>query len=316
MISDPSDTAATRSLRERVVVLGAGGQLGAALVQTAPSDFDCVAFTRSQCDITDGVMLSRVMADLKPATVVNAAAFTAVDLAETKRADAIATNATAPTDLGRLARRNGFRVLHVSTDYVFDGISSRPYQPSDEPNPLSVYGESKRDGELGLLGEAGDQAIVVRTSWLYSHEKSNFVLRILERLKGSAPVTVVTDHVGTPTSVYSLARVLWLIARSPQLVGIQHFSDAGVASWYEFAQAIRQIGIEKGIVPENAPRIDPITLAELRAPARRPHFSVLDSSQLREALNILARPWQDVLKETLERLAARETSRATAPLTR
>jgi dTDP-4-dehydrorhamnose reductase len=196
----------------------------------------------------------------------------------------------------------GARLLHVSTDYVFDGRTSMPYTPTATTHPLNVYGSSKRAGELAVLEQPGAATLILRTAWLYSPGGANFVLTMLRLMRSHGRVRVVADQIGTPTSADSVASALWALAARPDLHGIQHWTDAGTASWYDFACAIAEEALGVGLLSA-AVTVEPITTPEYPTAAPRPTYSVLDSTALRTALALPAVYWRTRLRTMLEALA-------------
>lgn len=254
----------------KVLVTGGGGQLGRALVAAAPDGTEVVSRASDALDITDEVAVHDCVAALRPALIFNAAAYTAVDLAESEPEAAFAVNAVAVGVLAAAARAHGARLVHVSTDFVFDGLSGIPYSVDAEPCPLGVYGASKLKGER----LAGDDALIVRTAWVYHSTGRNFVLTMLRLMADRPELRVVADQVGTPTYAPGLATALWKLALAGAH-GIYHYTDSGVASWYDFAVAIQEEALALGLLEREIP-IVPIAASEYPVPARRPHFSVLD----------------------------------------
>jgi dTDP-4-dehydrorhamnose reductase len=215
----------------------------------------------------------------EPDVIINAAAYTAVDRAESEPELARRVNADGPRHLAAAARAQGARFIHLSTDFVFDGAASVPYRPEAATNPLSVYGVTKLAGERAVIEELPERSVVLRTAWVYAAEGSNFVRTMLRVMKASGSVRVVADQVGTPTSARSLAETLWQIVGMPEINGIHHWTDAGVASWYDFAVAIAEEGVRLGLVGDGI-SVAPITTQEYPTPARRPSYSVLDKTTL------------------------------------
>ncbi|MHA7817633.1 MAG: dTDP-4-dehydrorhamnose reductase [Pseudohaliea sp.] len=256
------------------LVTGAGGQLGRELVLTSPTGADCIALQRQDLDIADAAAIGRTLDALRPRVVINAAAYTAVDRAEAEPEQAEAINGTAPGLLAEACAERGVRLLHVSTDFVFDGRASSPYAPDAAPAPLGAYGRSKLAGEQAVRA-ALPGAIVLRTGWVYSRHGGNFVKTMLRLMGEREALTVVADQVGTPTWARGLALALWSFAERPALAGTYHFSDAGVASWYDFAVAIGEEALALGLLPR-LPRILPVPTAAYPTPAQRPAYSVLD----------------------------------------
>ena len=221
----------------RVLIAGAGGQIGRALAGTASPDSEVRALTRVQLDLTSPAAAMRVVGDFRPDFVMNAAGYTAVDRAEAEPEAAHAVNEAGARNLAEAVARVGSRMLHFSTDYVFDGARARPYAPADPPNPLNAYGMSKLAGERAVLDTLGDQAVVVRTAWVYTATGRNFLRTMLRLLNEPEQISVVSDQVGTPTCARSVALAAWAMAGRPDVHGIAHWTDDGVASWYDFAVA-------------------------------------------------------------------------------
>ncbi|HXG73010.1 MAG TPA: dTDP-4-dehydrorhamnose reductase [Gemmatimonadaceae bacterium] len=284
----------------RVVVFGAGGRVGSRLELSVPSELDGKFLTRAECDITNaGAVLDAIEA-VRPEVVINAAAYTAVDDAESDPGRAFAVNAEGPRNVAAAAASVNARMIHISTDYVFDGETQSPYTPEDRANPLNVYGKSKLEGEVAVR-ESNPRSLVIRTSWLYDTEGRNFLRAVLGRMMSGQPLRVVDDQVGSPTSAAGLARIVWICATHPEIEGIHHWAGLGRASWYEFAVAIQELAISFGLV-KSAVAIEPVTSAEYGTPARRPPFSVLDSSALSKALGRSPDPWREALADSLSQV--------------
>lgn len=288
----------------RVLVTGANGQLARNLVSTAPSGVTLRAFSRAECDITEWPVTEKVFRSFRPDVVINTAAYTAVDTAEKNEELAFLVNARGAENVAKAAELVGSRLIQVSTDYVFDGRRSTPYPPSAPTHPLNVYGETKLAGEAAVRREAAG-ALIIRSGWVYSTTGSNFLLRILELLRSGVTPRVVTDQRGTPTFAADLTNVLWLCTTRPELKGVYHFANAGDASWYEFAVAIRSL-VESESATTKVPEIVPITSAEYSSAAVRPAYSVLDSSALLGVLSCSARSWQAALVHALDELRIAE----------
>ncbi|MCX7883372.1 MAG: dTDP-4-dehydrorhamnose reductase [Brevinematales bacterium] len=280
----------------RILITGALGQLGQEIRRLAETSSHEFAFTdREDLDITDAKAVDEALSSGFDG-VINCAAYTAVDKAETDKTLCYALNSEAVEILARSCHRHGAFLVHISTDFVFDGRQFRPYQETDDPNPLSVYGASKLEGEERAFA-GHDRVSVIRTSWLYSVFGNNFVKTIRRLLVEKNELRVIFDQVGTPTSARTLADVIvkhlefW--AESPNM--LYHYSNEGVASWYDFAVAIgRFSGITTPIVP--------IHTEEYPTPAKRPHYSVLDKTKIKESLGITIPHWMNVLEETLHEL--------------
>jgi dTDP-4-dehydrorhamnose reductase len=284
----------------KVVITGAGGMTGSELVRQANErSWDVIALTRADLDITDADAVEGIIGHARPDVIINSAAFTAVDAAESDAETAMAVNAAGAQNIARSAKINGAQVLHISTDYVFDGESTKPYLPDDRPAPINVYGESKLAGEIAVR-EACPEHVIVRTSWVYSHEGKNFVRTMLRAGEEKPELRVVNDQRGCPTSSQDLAQALLcaanLMMRS-YISGTYHFCNAGTATWFEFANAI----FDERESP--SPRVVPVSTSEFPTAARRPRWSVLDTGSFQLAFGVEPRPWRDALKDTMERIS-------------
>jgi len=296
----------------RVLVTGATGQLGWALKQTQPTSVADehveVVFTSrgggSGCyplDLQDLSACSQAIEVIKPDWLINAAAYTAVDRAEQESDLAYAINAEAPGVMAQALERSGGRMLQVSTDFVFDGSQSVPYLPSSSPSPLGIYGSSKAAGEESVLQALGDdQAIVLRTSWVYGPVGKNFMLTMLRLHKERESISVVDDQVGCPTSSESLAIACWKLL-DQKSSGIHHWSNGGKASWYDFAVAIGEISREHQCLLSPA-TVLPITTDQYPTLARRPRYSVLDTQLTCEELSITPTHWRVELEAVIRSL--------------
>jgi len=289
----------------RVAIVAENGQLARCLMETIPEGVDAVAFGRQQLDLSDpSAPLSDVFEDAFD-IVINAAAFTAVDRAENERDLAFAINAGGPERLARYCSEHNLPVIHISTDYVFDGTASRPYRESDEPIPCNTYGASKLAGEQAIA-ELMPQHVIIRTSWLYSAYGQNFVKTMLRLARSRDNLQVVADQLGRPTSAHELARAIWSIAHNlssdrGQKWGLYHYADAGEASWADFAEAIFT---SAGPWLPNPPRVERITTAEFERPAPRPAYSVLDTEKIEQTFGIEPPPWQAALSTVVKRITA------------
>jgi len=287
-------------LKRRVLVSGAGGQLASELLEAAPAQFECIALSREQLDIGDPGAVARCVAELAPAVLINAAAYTAVDAAEQDAASAHRVNAQGPANLAQVCARHGVRMLHVSTDFVFDGEASSPYTPDAPTAPLGEYGRSKLAGEQAVL-RLLPEAMVLRSSWVYSRFGNNFVKTMLRLMAEREELAVVADQRGAPTWASGLAAALWAAAARPALHGLYHWSDAGECSWYDFAVAICEEARALDMLAQ-APRIRPVSTAEYPTPARRPRYSVLDSTSARRDLELPGVDWRRQLRVMLTEL--------------
>lgn len=284
----------------RVLLLGAGGQVGRAVAQANGDARRLVARTRAELDLTDAAALERCVLATRPDWIVNAAAYTAVDRAEDQVEEARALNDRAVEHIAQAALRVDARLLHLSTDFVFDGRGSRPYRPDDEPAPLSVYGATKLAGEKHAL-RAAVRGVVLRTAWVYAAAGRNFVLTMLRLMAERDEVRVVSDQIGTPTWAGSLGPVIWALMEANVEPGIYHWTDLGVASWYDFAVAIQEEGRARGLLRRES-RVVPIGTHEYPTPARRPAFSVLDTSVTRRRVAARAVHWRQNLRIMLDEL--------------
>jgi dTDP-4-dehydrorhamnose reductase len=284
----------------KVLVLGAGGQVASAVVAAAPAQHRVVARSRAQLDIGDAAAIAAALADTGAQWLINAAAYTAVDLAEDQPAQAIAVNDTAVGVLAAAASKAGCRLLHLSTDFVFDGSSNRAYLPHDPTNPLSVYGASKLGGERRILNGGGD-GIVLRTAWVYAAAGKNFVLTMLRLMREKEQVSVVCDQIGTPSWAAGIAAAIWGLIEAQAPGGVYHWTDLGVASWYDFAVAIQDEALARGLLSRAVP-VNPIPSSAYPTRARRPAFSVLDSGSTRNLIKVPARHWRHNLRTMLDDL--------------
>ncbi|MFN9693073.1 MAG: dTDP-4-dehydrorhamnose reductase [Synechococcaceae cyanobacterium] len=290
---------------QRVLLTGAAGQLGQALVASVPVGVSLIPISRSELDLADATACQELVNDLRPDWVLNAGAYTAVDRAESEPELARAVNAGAPAAFAQALARGGGRLLQISTDFVFNGRQGHPYSPDQSVAPLGVYGGSKAEGERAVLAILGaEKATILRTSWDYGPVGRNFCLTML-RLHGQRALSgeslgVVADQVGCPTATHTLASACWAVMER-RLGGTFHWSDCGAASWYDFAVAIGELGLATGLLERTAP-VRPLTTAEYPTPAQRPSYSLLDSSATRLALGLAPCHWRQALSEVLERL--------------
>jgi dTDP-4-dehydrorhamnose reductase len=290
----------------KVLVLG-GGQVAtavaaAAVAPNAGAVHELVTRARPALDIVDAAAVTHAFEQIRPDWVVNAAAYTAVDLAEDQSAQAFAVNDTAVAGLMRAAAHVGCRLLHLSTDFVFDGTSSRAYLPGAATRPLSVYGESKLGGERHVAGPgAVAHGIVLRTSWVYASTGKNFVLTMLRLMREKPQLSVVCDQIGSPTWAFSIGRAIWGLIEAQAAPGIYHWTDLGVASWYDFAVAIQDEALARGLLTKSIP-IVPISSSQYPARATRPSFSLLDTTSTRAAIHAPADHWRHNLRKMLDEL--------------
>ncbi len=283
----------------KVLVLGCNGQLGRSLAESVPAAAESIGLELPDLDIADADTLLARCRDIGPAVIINAAAYTAVDQAETEPELAYAVNVEGPRKIALAARDVGARLIHVSTDFVFDGKATSPYSPDAETNPLSVYGRTKRDGEMAVLEVMPDSAVVVRTAWLYSKTGRNFVKTMLRLMRERDEISVVADQFGTPTWADSLARIIWAFASSPKNSGAFHWTDGGQASWHEFAVAIQEEALSYGLL-DKMTSIRAVRTEDYPTAAARPRYGVLDCSATTDALDVQQVPWRDNLRRMLQ----------------
>lgn len=285
----------------RVLVTGAAGQLGRALVARVPAGIELRALDRAGLDVTDAASVARELDAFAPAVVINASAYTAVDRAEQDPEAAARANALGPRVLAEALAARGARLVHVSTDYVFDGRGCTPYAPDATPAPLGAYGRSKLEGERAVAAALGARATVLRTAWVYSSRGPSFLQTMLRLMRERGAVKVVDDQVGTPTATGPLAAALWQLAARDELGGIHHWTDAGTASWYDFAVAIAEEAFARGLLASR-PSVAPIATRDYPTPARRPAYGVLDKRPTWAALGIEPVHWRTRLREVLQEI--------------
>jgi len=286
----------------KVLITGSGGQLGRELVKTAPGTWEVSALGKHDLDITRRDAVRGVLEILQPQIIINAAAYTAVDRAEDEESQAFDVNARGAENLAKGAEEISARLIHISTDFVFDGRKAHPYRPDDLPNPLGVYGKSKLEGERRVRLVTGGRGLIVRTSWLYGANGHNFMKTILTLIREKSELRVISDQVGSPTWARGLATALWAFAKRDELKGIYHWSDAGVATWYDFAVAIQEEAHALDLVTHPIP-IYPIGTEDYPQKASRPAYSVLDSSDTWQTLEIAPQHWRVALRKCLKEMA-------------
>ncbi|HEX9981562.1 MAG TPA: dTDP-4-dehydrorhamnose reductase [Flavobacterium sp.] len=275
-----------------VLVTGAAGQVGQAL-KSISSDYPEITFnffSSADADVTDAVKLSEVFQQVKPDFCINAAAYTGVDKAETEIEKARLINVEGVKNVARACAAAGCTLIHISTDFVFDGTSSVPYREEDTTNPIGVYGQTKRDGEIALA-QNHIHHFIIRTSWIYSSFGSNFMKTMLRLGTEKEQVSVVNDQTGTPTHAIDLAQALIKIIRSKsQNYGTYHFSNEGYTTWYGFAKEI--------FAAHQLPaRLIPVPTTEFPTPARRPAYSVLDKTKIRKEFGLEIPDWREAYKK-------------------
>jgi dTDP-4-dehydrorhamnose reductase len=275
-----------------VLVLGAGGQLGQSL-QFIANDYPEIQFnffSRLDLDITNELELKSIFNSLRPNFCVNASAYTAVDKSESEQEQAHLINVEGVKNIALMCQNFDTTLIHVSTDFVFDGSKNSPYTEDDATNPQGVYGKTKRKGELEII-RILKKHFIIRTSWLYSQFNTNFMKTMLRLARDRDSLSVVNDQIGTPTHAVDLANAIAkVILSSSTNYGIYHYSNEGKASWYDFAKKIFEVNkIEINLKP--------ISTSEFPTPAQRPKYSVLDKSKIKKEFNLLIEEWQDSLKK-------------------
>ncbi|MBD3649118.1 MAG: dTDP-4-dehydrorhamnose reductase [Pseudomonadales bacterium] len=287
-----------------VLIVGAKGQLGKALKRLDTGKRETVYAGIEEVDLTDPEATAGFIEEQSPAWIINCAAYTAVDKAESEQDLAFAINRDAVANIADAA--GDARVIHISTDFVFSGDAKRPYGPEDEPEPINVYGESKLAGEQVLRQTLPDSSMIIRTAWLYALDGNNFVKTMLRLMQEREALTIVNDQRGTPTYALGLAKVIWRIVQTGRFEpGIFHWADEGITSWHGFACAIQDGAFNHGLLEG---RISLVGLPTSRYPqaAKRPEFSSLDSTKLQKLTGIKGTPWHVHLLEMLATLRAEQ----------
>ena len=294
-----------------ILLLGSTGQLGATLSPELARIGKLIVTDRAILDLSNTENLRQVVHDCKPSVIVNAAAYTAVDKAESEQELAHAVNAAAPATLARAARETDAILIHYSTDYVFDGSKASAYIESDPVNPLNAYGRTKAEGEVAVQ-KSGCRHLIFRTSWVYSERGSNFLLTMLRLARQRDELRIVDDQLGAPTSTHSLALATAKIIRRysagrwpDDRSGLYHMTDSGSTSWFGFAKAILERASK--ILGIRVPRLIPITSAEYPTAARRPINSILNCEKLKAAFEISMPNWESSLDEVLTDIVAQQS---------
>jgi dTDP-4-dehydrorhamnose reductase len=289
----------------KVLLTGRDGQLGQELVITAPAGVELIITGRAELDLADAAACAAAVRDHRPDWVLNAGAYTAVDRAESEPELAHAVNAGAPGAFAAALAETGGRLLQVSTDFVFQGDQGHPYAPNQPMRPLGVYGASKAAGEEAVQSALpADRFCILRTSWVYGPVGRNFCLTMLRlhaaKAAAGEPLAVVADQVGCPTATPGLAAACWA-ALDRGVSGWHHWSDAGAASWYDFAVAIGELGVARGLLATPA-EVRPIATSDYPTPAQRPSYSLLDCRASREALGLPPQHWRAALAGVIQRV--------------
>ncbi|MFT5045488.1 MAG: dTDP-4-dehydrorhamnose reductase [Porticoccaceae bacterium] len=284
----------------RVFITGSdSGQLHWELLRTIPTNVTLLELPE-RLDITDRERVLAAIDTLSPDVIINAAAYTAVDKAESDVETAEAVNTTAVKTLCMAAAQTNAHLIHVSTDFVFGKGDGSPFVENANVDPVSVYGKTKLAGEKILADSIPDTALVVRTAWVYSSHGGNFVKTMLRLMNERGEVGVIADQIGSPTWANALARALWTAAEQ-RAVGVMHWTGAGAGSWYDFAVAIAEEAHQLGLLPANI-TINPLTTEQYPTPAARPHYSVLELTRTWNQLGIKAVHWREDLRAMLKEL--------------
>jgi dTDP-4-dehydrorhamnose reductase len=289
-------------VKVKVLIFGKNGQLANELVQSKPRNIHLLCLGRDDIDICNIDEVDNITSSFAPDTIINASAYTAVDQAESDIEAAYAINEHAVKNIALISKKYNCKFFHVSTDFVFDGKSNCAYQVDSTPNPQSVYGASKLAGEEAIKDSYLEGSSIIRTSWVYSSFGNNFVKTMLKLMKLKEELGIVADQIGCPTYAKGLADFIWCLAeRSTKNDLIYHWSDAGVASWYDFAISIQELGLEKGLL-KNAIPIQPIPSSAYPTPAKRPSFSLIDSASANKACGLSAVHWRKQLSSMMDEL--------------
>jgi dTDP-4-dehydrorhamnose reductase len=281
---------------KKILVIGAKGQLGSELQELSKNyPFQFFFYDVAEMDITNKDLVSQGITRLKPDYLINCAAYTAVDKAETDKELAFAINADAVKCLAQACTANNVQFIHISTDYVFSGEGKEPYKENDALSPNNVYGESKQKGEEEAVAGNKD-AIIIRTAWVYSVYGNNFVKTVLRLMKSKPEINVVADQVGSPTYAHDLAEaILQIISSGKWVPGIYHFTNDGVTSWFDFANEIKNLSSLDC-------KVNPIPTEKYPTPAKRPKYSVLDKTKIQQTFGIKLKDWKESLKKCLSKM--------------
>ena len=282
---------------KKLVVIGKSGQLAWEIARLVP---EAMCLGRDDIDITSGEDIAAKLGLINPDAVINASAYTAVDKAESDEENAYLLNQTAVANLAKYCKSNNVFLVHVSTDYVFNGEKGSPYTVDDAIEPQGMYGKTKAAGEAEVTSVLPAASAILRTSWVYSSHGNNFVKTMLRLMAEKPQLGVIDDQIGSPTWAKGLARAC-VEAASQRTVGIYHWSDEGVCSWYDFAIAIQQLGLEKGLLQQAVP-VKPIPSSAYPTPAKRPHYSVLDKTLTRETFTSPLNHWREQLSAMMDEL--------------
>lgn len=264
----------------KILLTGAKGQLGQCFIDRVPKQWDVKATDSSELDISHLESVEGVIKEYNPDVIVNAVAYTLVDKAEQEKDIAYKVNAIGPKNLATAAKKIGAHFFHVSTDYVFNGEATTPYLETDKTNPLGVYGQTKLEGEMAVLGDYPKKSIIIRTSWVYSEYGNNFVKTMIRLAKEKEVLNIVDDQIGCPTYAGDIANTIIALINSNISSGLYHFSGTTVMSWFDFAKMIIDTAYNLNVL-KNKPVINPIKSSEYLTQAKRPYYSVLNCEKIK-----------------------------------
>lgn len=291
---------------DKILLTGASGQLGRAFRlhfkdSLLSEKYTLLALDRNELDLTNKESTIRLLSLHRPSVIVNCGAYTAVDKAEAESERARQINDEAVGLITGWASENNCRLIHISTDFVFDGAAKKPYEPQDLASPIGVYGKTKLAGEKHILKSLAHSGVIIRTSWLYSEFRQNFVISMIRLMEEKPDLGIVNDQVGSPTSAHSLARLLLKVIDQQNFCGILHWCDGATISWYDFALEIQRVALAYGLLNKKI-LIKPIGTADYPMMARRPPYSVLDRTFTLERFKMIRTDWRIELEKVIERI--------------
>jgi len=294
----------------KVILIGGSGQLGQEINKNKPDNIELIIPTRNELDLGCEMQCYEYFSRNSANWIINSGAFTNVDKAETNMELAMKVNAFGPAAIAKGISNNGGKLLHISTDYVFDGNQNVPYKTSQKTCPNNAYGTSKAEGEKFLLKILNqiNQLAILRTSWLMGPHGINFAVKMLKLLSEREKINVVYDQISSPTTTHTLSLAIWKLLETNNKFSldkqifpvINHFSDDGIASWYDVAEALLEIGLQIGLI-KNKPKINPIRTNQYPTPAKRPFYSVLDTYETKKLLNLDGIYWKNSLLNTFKK---------------
>lgn len=292
---------------KEVLIVGSNGQLASELMLSNPIGEQCIAIGSSILDISSSEACVSILSKYKPKVVINAAAYTAVDTAEQESEKAFSINAGGVKNLSMACKAVGAKLIHISTDFVFDGEATQPYTENETTNPINVYGKSKLAGEQFVNKILPDDSLIIRTSWVYSEFGKNFLKTMLYLMGRRSKINVVSDQFGCPTSAKGLSQIIWMIVQENKSMicgDIYNWSDKGIVSWFEFASKIYQLSLELGLLKDEV-ALEAIPTEQYPTAASRPKFSALDTNAIEKKLNIESLDWDEQLKIVLQEMASK-----------